>query len=180
MDIIREASDKIKGITLQKLRALKLAFDTIENNPNAQLHIAIEYAGDVYIYSDNRKHIEENKNYDSRNFSFVSPQILNTIVYFLDYWMKDTIGQSKNVLFSFYSTNSIAKEKQTSKLDNLEIVLPEGPILTLLDTQGEVNEQLMGICRTLVLEEYEKQYKGKNNHYNELAAWSPTQWYNFF
>ncbi|MDQ1150864.1 hypothetical protein QE382_002848 [Sphingobacterium zeae] len=180
MDIIREASDKIKGISLQKLRALTLAFDTIEKNENAQLHIAIEYVGDVYIYSENRRHIEENKNYDSRNFSFVSPQVLNTIVYFLDYWMKDTIGRSKNVVFSFYSTNAIAKEKQTEKLNSLGIILPDNAILTLLEEKSELNESLMGICRSLVLDEYESQYKGKNNHYNDLSEWSLKEWHDFF
>ncbi len=68
MDIKRDASDKHKGITLQKLRAIKLALETIIINPKAQFHVAIESYGDVFIYSDNRKFIEENKNYEFKKF----------------------------------------------------------------------------------------------------------------
>lgn len=180
VDIKREASDKIKGITLQKLRALKLAFDTIAVNPNAQLHIAIEYAGDVYLYSENRNFIEENKNYKSRNFSFTSSQVLNTLVYFLDYWLKETIAQSKNVFFSFYSTNEIAKENHTERIQTLGITLPDCPILSILTKGGALDENLMETCRLLILDEYKKQYKGKNNHYCELDQWTNIEWQDFF
>ncbi|OOQ59839.1 hypothetical protein [Mucilaginibacter pedocola] len=180
MDIKREASDKIKGITLQKLRALKLAFDTLSLNASAQIHIAIEYAGDIYIYSDTRKLIEENKNYKSKNFSFTSVQILNTLVYFIDYWLKNTVAQSKNVYFNFYSTNAIAKENQTEKIKALGITLPEEPILSLLIGSDDFDDNLISACRALILDEYESQYKGKFNHYSELAAWDKDQWQAFF
>jgi len=91
MEIKREASDKHKGILLQKLRAIKLALNTMLEQPLTQLHIAIESDGDVFIYSDTRKLLEENKNYDSKKFSFASHQILNTLVYFIDYWLRDNV-----------------------------------------------------------------------------------------
>lgn len=181
MDINRDASDKHKGIKLQKLRAIKLAFDTIITNPKTQFHIAIESDGDVFIYSDNRKFIEENKNYESKNFSFFSHQILNTLVYFLDYWLKDTVKKSPNVIFSFYSTNSISKEYSTEKVKNLNIELPEKPILELLNNkQWNLKNNLITICKKAILEEYENQYKGKNNNYLTLEALSNDEWESFF
>ena len=181
MDINRDASDKHKGIKLQKLRAIKLAFDTIIANPKAQFHIAIESDGDVFIYSDNRKFIEENKNYESKNFSFFSHQILNTLVYFLDFWLKDTVKKSPNVIFSFYSTNSISKEYNTEKVKNLNIELPEKPILELLNNQQwNLENNLITICKKAILEEYENQYKGKKNNYSTLEALSNDEWESFF
>ena len=180
MDINREASDKLKGITLQKLRALKLAFDAILTNPNVQVHIAIEHEGDVYIYSDARKFLEENKNYDSKNFSFASSQVLNTMVYFLDYWLRDTIAQSKNVIFSFYSTNGVAKEYQTEKTKFLGITFPNESLLSLLTADDQFDEATINSCRSLILAEYEAQYKGKNNNYTVLAGWTNSQWGGFF
>jgi hypothetical protein len=152
MDIKRDASDKHKGIKLQKLRAIKLAFDTIIANPKTQFHVAIESDGDVFIYSDNRKFIEENKNYESKNFSFFSHQILNTLVYFLDYWLKDTVNKSPNVIFSFYSTNSISKEYSTEKVKDLNIKLPEKPILELLvNKEWDLENTLVEICKKAIL-----------------------------
>lgn len=181
MDIKRDASDKHKGIKLQKLRAIKLAFDTIIANPKTQFHVAIESDGDVFIYSDNRKFIEENKNYESKNFSFFSHQILNTLVYFLDYWLKDTVNKSPNVIFSFYSTNSISKEYSTEKVKDLNIKLPEKPILELLvNKEWDLENTLVEICKKAILKEYEKQYKGKNNKYLILEEFSNDEWKSFF
>ncbi|MEM8522902.1 hypothetical protein, partial [Flavobacterium sp. PL12] len=181
MDINRDASDKHKGVKLQKLRAIKLAFDTIIANPKAQFHFAIESYGDVFIYSNKRKFIEENKNYESNNFSFFNHQILNTLVYFLDYWLKDTVNKSSNVIFSFYSTNSISKEYNTNKVKSLNIELPEQPILNLLiNKEWDSENNLITICKKIILNEYEDQYKGKNNNYLKLEAFSNQEWESFF
>lgn len=182
MDINRDASDKHKGITLQKLRAIKLALDTIIINPKAQFHVAIESDGDVFIYSNNRRLIEENKNYESKNFSFFSKQILNTLVYFLDYWLKESVNKSENIIYSFYSTNSISKENYTKKIKSLGIdALPKEPILLLLQSKswnGENN--LIEICKKAILSEYEEQYRGKNNNYTTLEKFSDNDWKQFF
>ncbi len=182
MDIKRDASDKHKGVKLQKLRAIKLGLDTIISNPKAQFHLAIESDGDVFIYSGNRKFIEENKNYDSKNFSFFSKQILNTLVYFLDYWLKDTVNKSSNIVFSFYSTNSISKEYNTDRIKSLGIEeLPSAPILSLLMSKEWNNEnKIIDICRKIILSEYEEQYKGKNNHYFEIEKFTDEDWVKFF
>lgn len=182
MDINRDASDKHKGITLQKLRAIKLALETIITNPKAQFHVAIESDGDVFIYSDNRKFIEENKNYESKNFSFFSKQVLNTLVYFIDYWLKDSVNRSENIVFSFYSTNDISKESNTKKVKSLGIdSLPSEPILRLLQNKNWNEENnVIEICKKAILAEYEEQYKGKNNHYTTIEKFSNEDWQKFF
>lgn len=181
MDIIRDASDKHKGVKLQKLRAIKLAFDIIIGNPKAQFHIAIESQGDVFIYSDGRKFVEENKNYESKNFSFFTHQVLNTLVYFLDYWLKESVQKSSNVIFSFYSTNSISKEYNTAGTKKLGIELPERPILELLGKkEWNTENDLIEICKKALLSEYERQYKGKNNNYSALEALAEEDWKSFF
>ena len=90
-EIKREASDKAKGFILQKQRAIFKIFEALENNPNAQIISAIEHEGDVFMFDGKIYSIEENKNYDSKNFSFASKQVLNTMVYFIDYLYKLSI-----------------------------------------------------------------------------------------
>jgi len=180
MEIKREASDKHKGILLQKLRAIKLALNTMLEQPLTQLHIAIESDGDVFIYSDTRKLLEENKNYDSKKFSFASHQILNTLVYFIDYWLRDNVQKSTNVLFSFYSTNDIAKENNTEKIKNAGIVLPDSPILELLQNNDFSYEYLLSSCKLLLLNEYKEQYKGENHNYEKIKALTDEEWKQFF
>ncbi len=182
MNIKRDASDKHKGVTLQKLRAIKLALDMIIENPKAQFHVAIESDGDVFIYSDNRTFIEENKNYESKNFSFFSKQVLNTLIYFIDYWLKESVNRSENIVFSFYSTNNISKENNTQKIKKLGIdSLPNEPILQLLQSKNWNRENnVIEICKKAILSEYEEQYNGKNNHYPIIEKFSEEDWQIFF
>lgn len=182
MAINREASDKHKGITLQKLRAVQLTFETLLVNPNAQMHVAIEREGDVFIYSDSYKFIEENKNYESKNFSFLSSQVLNTLVYFIDYWLKDTVNKSQNVFFSFYSTNVIAKENNTKHVKSLVAPLPDKPILKLLIDRDYDYANLISFCKTAILKEYFEQYNNKkgSNNYTIIQELTDEEWKNFF
>lgn len=179
MDINREASDKHKGVTLQKLRAIQLTFEKLTANPQTQVHVAIEHEGDVFIYSDHYRFLEENKNYDSKNFSFLSAQVLNTLVYFLDYWLKDNVQRSINVFFTFYSTNKIAKERNSDLLRTLGCVLPDKPILGLLKSGEYGHKNTLEVCRKAVLNEYKKQYK-ETNHYKTIEAFADEDWISFF
>jgi len=178
-DIKREASDKHKGVTLQKLRAIQLIFEKIKTDSSAQIHVAIEHEGDVFIYSDAYKFLEENKNYDSKNFSFLSAQVLNTLVYFLDYWLKDHVNRSEHVFFTFYSTNKIAKEKNSEHVRSLGCELPDKPILELLGARNYTYTNILTVCKKAVLSEYDKQYKGKN-HFKTIENFTDEEWKQFF
>ena len=155
--IKREAGDKTKGFTLQKQRALDLFFDEMKLNPNIHVNVAIEYKGDIYLQSED-SYVEEQKNYDeSSTFSFNSKEILNTLAYFLDIWI--TEHRSDSIRFGFYSTNKIAKEKNTGKVKNLNINLPTEPILELLIGEKYTTTNLLDSVKTYVVSEYNDQYK---------------------
>jgi len=155
--IIREAGDKTKGFTLQKQRAIGLFFDAIKANANAHINVAIEYRGDVYLQNEQKGYIEEQKNYDADSkFSFNSAQILNTLVYFLEIWLKE--NKSTNIKFGFYSTNGISKESNTTTTTKLGITLPSTPILNLLIAKQYQTQDLMPSVWAYLVNEYSSQY----------------------
>lgn len=156
-EIKREAGDKTKGFTLQKQRALALFFDEIMLNSNIHVNVAIEYKGDIYLQSGD-SYVEEQKNYDeSSTFSFNSKEILNTLVYFLNIWL--TEHKSESIRFGFYSTNKIAKENKTTRTTNLNINLPQKPILELLQEKQYTVKDLFDTVKKYLIDEYQIQYK---------------------
>lgn len=177
--INREAGDKQKGFALQKLRAISLIFKTLNANPNAQILSAIEHEGDVFLFDGKIFKVEEDKNYDSKNFTFASPQVLNTLVYFLDYWLKSY--KSKNIKFSFYATNEIAKEQNSATTKSLGITLPDDPILQLLSSGKFSEHYLLDSVKKFVVEEYKDQYSKKLSESNHaiISAFNDTDWIEF-
>src|SRR5690606_19527470 len=115
---------------LQKQRAIHMIFDAIQKNENSQVVAAIEYKGDVFLYDGKIYKVEEDKNYNSKNFSFNSGPVLNTMVYFLDYWINNS--KSKNIVFSFYATNKVAKERSSQRIKKPGVTFPSEAILKLL------------------------------------------------
>ncbi|WNH11152.1 NACHT domain-containing protein [Thalassobellus suaedae] len=156
--INREAGDKTKGFTLQKQRALALFFDTIKSHPNSHVNVAIEYQGDVFLQNDEVGYIEEQKNYEEfSTFSFNSPQILNTLVYFLEIWISEK--QSNSIQFGFYSTNKTTKENNTERTKKLEIELPDDGLLNLLIAKDYDEKKLvLDSVRKYLVDEYSNQY----------------------
>lgn len=156
--INREAGDKTKGFTLQKQRALALFFDTIKKQPNSHVNVAIEYQGDVFLQNDEVGYIEEQKNYDELStFSFNSPQILNTLVYFLEIWFSE--NQSSSIKFGFYSTNKTTKENNTERTKKLKIELPEDGLLNLVVAKDYDKKMLvLDSVRKYLVDEYSNQY----------------------
>lgn len=156
--INREAGDKTKGFTLQKQRAIALFFDEIKSNPNAHVNVAIEYKGDVYLQNDKSGYVEEQKNYDKEEaFSLNSPQILNTLAYFLEIWL--ATKKSKNIKFGFYSTSKIAKESNTNIVRTLEITLPKEKILKLLIERNFSKDNLLDSVKKYLVKKYNDQYE---------------------
>ncbi|MFV8327930.1 NACHT domain-containing protein [Flavobacterium sp. ZS1P14] len=156
-EIKREAGDKTKGFTLQKQRALGLFFDEVKSNSNANINVAIEYKGDVFLQNEDSRYIEEEKNYDKNtSFSFNSQQILNTLVYFLEIWI--TEKKSSNLKFGFYSTNKITVEKITKKMTFLGVTLFTEGTLKLIIEKKLSEENLLDSIRKYLVQEYIEQY----------------------
>jgi hypothetical protein len=157
----REAGDKTKGFTLQKHRAIALFFDELKKNPNAHISVATEYKGDVYIQNEKilKPYVEEQKNYDnSTSFSFNNGEILNTLAYFLEIWIKE--GNSGNMKFGFYTTNKIGKEYSVGKAKKFNITLPDKPVIRLLIDKEYREPNLLDTIRKYLIGEYKEQYEG--------------------
>lgn len=178
--MIKRETDNTKGFVLQKHRALKLVLDKLIEDPANRVAVAIENVGDVYLKGGQMILLEENKDYDSKNFSFVSDQILKTMVYFLDYWYSSEVNKSDNVYFSFYSTNNIAKENVTENTKTLNIEFPDGSILELLTQKKFDTPKLIDACSKLILAKYEQQYKSRTDGIlDTLKGFNNEDWTNF-
>jgi len=181
--IPREANDKSKGFTLQKLRATSLMLSQIKKNSTAVFIAAVEYGGDVYL-DDGTKYVEENKAYGSKDFSFASGEIKNTLVYFLDFWLDNHCDDK--IRFGFYSTNKIAREIIAGKIKVLGIALPPEPILSLLQSKSYDITELLPAVKKIILKEYEEQYANNkhyplsSSHFSTVEKFSDAEWKAFF
>lgn len=182
--IERDVGEQAKGPRLQKLRALSLLLDAIEKHDQANALCAVEYCADVSIKdasTDTVKHyLEEDKNYDAAtSFTLMSEPVRNTIVIFLDSWAQRRF--SRNVLFGFYTPNTIAKERNTESTIQLGITWPSEPMLKLLAAKTGLCAEVINTFRTIVLAEYRTQYTSPTNpgHINTFDGWSDSDWIDF-
>lgn len=181
--IAREAGDTSKGFTLQKLRATSLLLSHFGSDSPVDFIAAVEYGGDVYLETKRNTFIEENKAYGSKDFSFASHEVKNTIVYFLDYWLNNSRNDA--IQFAFYSTNSIAKEIIAGTIKDLGIELPEKPVLELLIAQKYEEKNLLPGVKKVILNEYHSQYsKNKahtieESHFATLSNFKDEEWISF-
>ncbi|MBI3729326.1 MAG: hypothetical protein HY254_13450 [Burkholderiales bacterium] len=162
--INREAGDKAKGFRLQKLRAAALMLDAIETHQRAFIFGAVEIVEDVSLTiadpSGKTEYLEEDKNFDSgKNFTIFSYPVLNTLVSFFDIYNTQW-QQSNNVILGFYTTAGIGKERKNTLDDGTVLVLPESPVLGILQS-GTESDQDVQMIKVILVEEYEKQYKDK-------------------
>jgi len=163
--IKREVGEQGKGFRLQRLRAIKLLFEKMNASQKAVIYAGTEYLDDVYVkVIDNEKVevvAEGDKNYDSKtSFSFMSNEVKNSLISFLDCWFQ---YDSEGLMFCFYTNVKIGKEYNTQYLKGLGITLPEKPIIELLNKKEYGREHLLSTVKTVLLDEYQKQYTGKHN-----------------
>ncbi|HJV16054.1 MAG TPA: hypothetical protein VJ546_01470 [Bacillales bacterium] len=163
--IKREVGEQGKGFRLQRLRAIKLLLEKINASQKAIIYAGTEYLDDVYVKSiDNEKVdviAEGDKNYDSKNaFSFMSNEVKNSLISFLDCWFQ---YNSEGLIFCFYTNVKIGKEYKTRYVKGLNITLPDKPVIELLIKKDFDNEHLLTTVKTVLVDEYKKQYKGKES-----------------
>lgn len=168
--IDRDASDKTKGFRLQKIRAIKHMLDEIENPRNVMFYASIEVQEDVSIVKvgneETHTYLEEDKNFDnSKNFTLFSGAVLNTLVSFSDIYFSKW-QESDGLVFGFYTTAGVGKERKETLKNGATLTLPDDPILELLRDKKELSEKTLSAIKCTLIEEYEKQYKelpGKGN-----------------
>ncbi len=174
--ISREAADKTKGFRLQKIRAIKLMLESIENNDNAYFYTAIEVIEDISHTTESadssEEYFEEDKNYNiSSNFTIFSDEVKNTLVSFFDIYVNKW-KLSEEINLGFYTTSGIGKERKT-KLDcGQKITLPKKPVLECLSDNDLITDDIVLIVKAVVMEEYSKQYKDKkvDGHIQKLRT----------
>lgn len=182
--ISREAGGTSKGYTLQKLRSISLILKEIEKDKDLDFVAAIEYGGDVYIGNNHYNYVEENKAYDSKNFSFVSDPIKNTLVYFLDYWLKN--NKDSKIIFGIFCTNNIAKENNGGFIKEKGIDLPENKIIESLQSKNYSDNKTIEAAKQILLHEYKRQYEKnkrfpiESSFYKVIEAFSTEEWKIFF
>ncbi|KRD09127.1 hypothetical protein ASE21_14870 [Flavobacterium sp. Root901] len=182
--ISREAGNTSKGFTLQKLRTISLLLDELAKGSESDFVAAIEYSGDVYVADKQYIYIEENKDYDSSNFSFASSAIKNTMVYFLDHWLANS--RDKKIKFGIYATNKIAKEINSGRVQKLGIELPEEKIIESLYRGDYSNPLTLKAVKALILDEYKRQYEKnkfvtvEKSNFPVLEAFNDEDWKIFF
>lgn len=164
LTINRESGDKGKGFRLQKLRAIKLLLDEMNRKEQVFVYAATEYYEDVFfktVENDKvREYAEGDKNYDpERSFSFMSGEVRNSMVSFLDCWLNQKM--SKSLVFGFYTNIKIAKEKNTDYTRSLGITLPDKPIIKLLMDRNFGYPNLFDTVKKVLIDEYKQQYDGK-------------------
>ncbi|XBO86818.1 hypothetical protein AAGG52_05815 [Bacillus licheniformis] len=134
--INRDAGDKSKGFRLQRLRAIQLLLEQMEHrDENVSVFASTEYLDDVYIktvtHEGSTTHLEGDKNYDiSKKFSFMSEEVTNSLIIFLDNWLN--CDMSESLFYCFYTNVNYTKEKNSQTTKSLDIKLPELPVLKLL------------------------------------------------
>ena len=163
--INREASDKTKGFRLQKLRALKLMLETLEQQDTVSFYTAIEDVEDVshtsHSSDDIQKYYEEDKNYDpDKSFTVFTSCVKNTLVSFFDIFVH-TWKSSEQIKLGFYTTASIGKEKKTLIVNQTEVALPKDPILKSLSSDDAISDDVAAVVHKVLLEEYKEQYSKK-------------------
>jgi hypothetical protein len=161
--INREAADKSKGFRLQKIRAIKLILETLENQDKAIFYAAIENCEDVSFDKvsgdDPGVYYEEDKNYDeAHKFTIFSGEVKNALVSFFDIYMKWRAGEE--IRLGFYTTAKIGKERKCFIVDGTELHPPENPILVHLSSKN-LTEEIIRRVKSVVLDEYSKTYSGK-------------------
>lgn len=181
--IPRDAGDTSKGFTLQKLRATSLMLTHYDSDNPVDFLAAVEYGGDIYLDTQRITYIEESKAYSSKDFSFASHEVKNTIVYFIDHWLKNS--QSDRIQFAFYSTNGISKEIVAGAVKDKGVELPEKPILELLIAKDYDIENLLSAVKQIILNEYHSQYsnnktyKLEESYYDTLIKFEDKDWISF-
>jgi len=186
--INREAGDKGKGFRLQRLRAIKQLLEVIEEMDKKDIvavYASTEYLDDVYIKTitsaGSKIRTEGDKNYNpkKKKFSFMSNEVTNSLIIFLDCWIEHKF--SDNFFFCFYTTVEYSKENQTKGLTGLGIKVPDKEILRLLIEKDYNYGNVIHCVKTKIIDQYKTQYSGKKEkgHLKTIQSFDDQFWIDF-
>ncbi len=141
--------------------------ETLEHEDRAIFYTAIENVEDVSHIKVSGKdagtYYEEDKNYNGEHrFTIFSPEVKNTLVSFFDIYI-GSWKASDEIRLGFYTTAKIGNEKKKFTIDGTEVDAPEKPILEFLSSSSMLSDDVVKMVKSVVLEEYRKQYSGKGS-----------------
>ena len=182
--IDRSAAASAKGPRLQRLRVALFLLEAIAERSTVQAYAAVEARGDAFIAASTSTtstvYSEEDKNHDEDGaFTFVSGDVLNSIVLFVDQWLN---WHYASLRFGLYTTVSVGKERNAGRVKDLGLTLPNKPILELLRSRDYSSDpHLLPCVIALVLHEYETQYQKTSGlgHLAILRQWPESTWKDF-
>lgn len=156
----RDVGLQSKGPRLQRLRAALLLLRHIDEYPEKVCFCAVEFQGDVLLVEASvdgtSEYHEENKNYDSSTaFTMNSPEVLNSLVSFIDCWLSKQMSPS--VKFGFYTPNAYTKEKHSPNNKKLSIEWPDDSVLGKLVSGDTLEDSIVDLISKCVIEEYKAQ-----------------------
>lgn len=182
MAINRNATATDAGFRLQKMRAVKLILSELSKDRESTFWCSLEQGADVVLKSAEESKVsvyeEEDKHYDPEtSFTLNSTEVLNTFVILIDRLYEEKF--SEHLKFGFYSTNRVAKERQTLLATSLGVSFPDYSLLKTISDK-KYPDDTIEIASKLIVEEYRVQYKDrKDGHLNLLKKWSNDDWKNF-
>lgn len=181
--INREAGEQATGFLYQKQRVVSHIFDTLTNSD--EFFFAIEYLDDIFGHvfhdTEEKKILEQDKYYDSNtSFTFSSREIYTSVINFLENWLENKRTSEANYIF--VATNKIGKEYETTNIKDMEIKLPEVPILSLLinrDYQRDL--KIIENVRAIIITKYKNIYSKSetNGLLAEIVNMQESDWINF-
>ncbi|PEM38012.1 hypothetical protein [Bacillus toyonensis] len=155
-----DAASSIKGIALQKLRAVERLLNALLDDKKS-IFCTIEHLDDVFEGSFEKDCFtikpEQNKNF-STPFTINSNDIKKTLRIFFDTWRQ--IEEGENISFVFYTNSSFTSENKVGLIKELELELPDKPILELLINKNY--EGALPIVIPIFTDFYLKQHKKHN------------------
>lgn len=175
--INREATELFEALRLQKLRAVEHILDFMNSSDDGDIAVAIEILEDVYVKNGEIEIFEQDKNYNpDSKFSLNSEEILKSFCSFIDIWVHNEF--SNKISFCFLSTNSIAKERPTTRTKNLNLVYPKDKILDILaDTENSLTPEIGNLIRAIVTDFYKENYSEESTQiYHTLKSIEEELW----
>ncbi|HDR8488772.1 TPA: hypothetical protein QC445_005719 [Bacillus cereus] len=179
----RDASDKYKGFRYQKFRVALKMLQLIKLNSKNNIIALPEYREDGHFIDDEgNEHLEQDKLYE-KGFSFNSPEILKTMINFLDNYIE--LKKDPYINFIFFTNTSYVSENQTKKLTQIGLKVLKKPILEYL-VEKDFNYDVVNFISKYLIHTYRETYsieedKPETYHINYLKIKKMTndEWLEF-
>jgi len=178
-----DANSNIKGIGLQKLRVFDRLLEAILKNKRS-IMCAMEYIDDVIEMDISEEKTayttEQNKSYSS-SFSMNSHEVKNSLRIFFDTW-RVIVESAESINFVFYTNTTIKQEYKTGVLKELDLELPEEPLLKLL-IEKRYSESLpfiIPIFREYYIDQHKKHAKDIDIYIEMIDSMTFEKWIEFF